>query len=245
MTFYVLDSIRDLEKRFSVLASIVLQRYAECHALPSDVDKSLDHLPHHLRQRYGHLVRDNQQLLGEAASVKEFVIKISSGIDFMNSCELIEYMMGRFGSSTEQELVGAFMKDLRRTLSYISVCDVAGMWVSSVPRGSVELTLHLDDHWQYKSLEDLRTFHLHYPHRYWHFKQVVSMDGAMALVYAVPRCTRLYQIEQHSLKSSDIVGVQVGSEKILDFTAVSILVALVGRCGIDRFGEIQLIDCID
>lgn len=219
MTFYVLDAIRDLEEKFGFLARTVLQKYA--HKTLPDVCNSFEAFPFSIQQKYKYLIEDNKELFKEAATVGEFMIKVSIYINFMNSHDLMDHMIRKHADAVETKCMAAFLKDVRTIMSRITLSDFAGLWVASVPQGTVELTLELDSHWQYKSLEDLRNFQLHYPHRYWYFKKVIVADDCVSVVYAVPKTTRLYQIEQNSLRSYDVIAVHVGCQTILDYSTVS------------------------
>lgn len=219
MTHYVLDCVKKLEEKFSILAEVVLERYVHCSKTAADVDNDMEMLPFSLKKKYKYLTEENQDLLTESRNVREFCIKISTPINFINGYDLMEYMIESYANETKYMTI---LKDIRRISSCISLGDFAGLWVSSVPNGSFEITLELDAHWQHRSLEDMRTFQQHYPHRYWYFKCVTVKNDSVCVVYAVPKSTRLYQIEQHSLKSQDVIGVQVGGERILDFSPVSL-----------------------
>lgn len=212
-----LDSIRELEKKFAVLSKIILQNYVYRNKSPSDVDEDMKCLPLPLQKKYKYLIEDNRELLYEAISIGEFVVKVSPSINFMNSFEYVEYVIRKYPDTAKSV---DLLTDIRKLLRSISLCDFAGTWFALVPKNCVELVLIFDEHWLYKSLEDLRNLHLHSPYRYWYFKQMVITSGYISVVYAVPRSTRLYQIEQNSLLSYDIVGVQVGGENILDLTHV-------------------------
>lgn len=219
MTFYVLDAIRELEGKFSLVASILLKKYAQLDGKPCDI---LSECSYSLQQRYKYLIEDNLELMKETNDAEEFIMKVSSSINFMNSFELLEFLARKLTDKSDVKLLVGYLKDVQRTLSCVSVSDFADLWVASVPaEGNIELTLELDQHWHYKSLEDLKNLHFHYPYRYWHFKKVSVTDGTIKVIYAVPRSTRLYQIEQNSLTSDDIIAVYVGSERILDLTSVS------------------------
>ena len=217
MSLYMLDSIRELEKKFAILSKIILQDYVHRNKSTFNVDEEMKCLPLTFQKKYKYLVEDNRELLKEATSIREFVVKVSPSINFMNNFEYVEYMIRKYPDAAKSVCL---LTDIRMLLRSISLCDFAGTWFALVPKNCVELVLVFDEHWLYKSLEDLRNLHLHYPYRYWYFKQMVVTSSSVSVVYAVPKSTRLYQIEQNSLLSNDIICVQVGGEKILDLTHV-------------------------
>lgn len=218
MTHYILDCVQKLETKFATLTKIVLESYAKSNKTTADFIKDMEMLPFSLKRKYGYLVENNHDVLMESKDVKEFCIKISSAINFLNGYDLIQYMIGKCSCDSDWSNI---IKDISQISSCISLGDFAGLWVSLVPNGSIEVTLELDSHWQHKSIEDLRSFQQQYPLKYWYFKHATINDDSICVVYAVPKSTRLYQIEQCSLKSQDVIGVHVGGEKILDFDPVS------------------------
>ena len=219
MTHYILDCVQKLEANFSALTQIVLESYAESKTA-ADFVKDMEMLPFSLKRKYSYLFEENYNVLTESRDVKEFCIKVSSTINFLNGYDLIQHLIGKYACERDWSNI---IKDISRISSCISLGDFAGLWVALVPSGSIEVTLELDNHWQYKSIEDLRSFQQQYPHKYWYFKHATITDDSICVVYAVPKSTRLYQIEQCSLKSQDVIGVHVGGEKILDFSLVSLV----------------------
>lgn len=220
MTNYLLDCVNQLEDKFDILFQVVLERYIKCQKTTADVEVDIEKLPFSLKMKYKYLIEDHRDLLQEVCNIKEFFFKISSTINFMNGCDLIEYMVRKYANENQYIYM---LNDIKKILSRMTLTDFAGVWVSAVPNGGVEVTLELDSHWQYKSMEDLRTFHVHYPHhKYWHFKRLLVKDDILCAVYSVPKSTRFYQYEQYSLRSHDISSVYVGRQKVLDFSEVSV-----------------------
>lgn len=222
MTYYILDCIKKLEDKFDLIGRILLQNYIYHDKTTADVVNDMENLPPPLQQKYRYLIEDHMELLSEDTSIKEFVMKISISVNFMNGHDLIQYMVEKYSGEVELKYATLFLGDIRKILSHISLSDFAETWVASVPKSCADIVFELDDHWKYKSLEDLRNLHLHYPHKYWHFKQVINEGDALKIIYALPKSTRLYQIEQHSLKLYDITSVQVFGEKILDFSPITV-----------------------
>lgn len=217
---YVIEYVRELENKFDFLERIVLEKLLSRNLKKDDVLCEFQKLPFSLQQKYGYLLEDHEDILTNSATVKEFLIKISSEINFMNSRTLIEHLLEMYADNIEIKYMKSFFKDLQKCLSCISVPEFENSWVSLVPKNFVTITLELDPVWQHKSMEDLMKFQRHFPFRNWYLMKVVQVMDSLRVMYSVHRRTRLYRVEQCVMKSHGIVRI-LGGEDLIAHCSVS------------------------
>ena len=220
---YVSEYVIELECKFDFLVRILLEKLLCLNLKKSDICDEFERLPFSLQQQYGYLWENADQVAKESASVKEYLIKMSVGVNFINTRTLVEYMLDLYADTVEIKYMKSFFSDLQRKLSKISVPEFQGTFVSMPLPCFCTLTLELDPMWYHKSMEDLMKFQRSFPFRKWYFIKVVVVGTSLRIIYGLQRAMRLHQVELAVLKSHGVVRVFEGDKLIAECSSVSIL----------------------
>ena len=218
---YVVEYVRDLESKFDFLVRVLFEKLMRMNLEIIDITSELQRLPFSLQQQYSYLWENAEQVAAESASVKEYMLKMSSGINFINSRTLVEYMLELYADNVEIKYMKSFFNDLQRKLSKISVPEFETSLVSLPLKSLATITLELDSIWYHKSMEDLMKFQRSFPFRNWYFMKVVVVNSSIRVLYGVQRNVRLYRVELSVLRSHGVVRIFGGDRLIATCSPVS------------------------
>ena len=128
----VSSHVRDLECRFRLLHERILSELEDCGVAVSELLSSLLVIPTRLRQEYNMSIKEVFPDLRREAAIREAFYHISPLIDFL-SCDLLNYIIGRFGSNTLKAMMKTYNVDLIRFMKETTVKQLMDVWPSQQP----------------------------------------------------------------------------------------------------------------
>jgi len=219
---YVSEYVTELECKFDFLVRILLEKLLRLNLRKRNIPEEFERLPFSLQQQYGYLWENARQVAAESANVKEYLIRMSEGINFISTRTLVEYMLDLYADTVELKYMKSFFSDLQRKLSKISVPEFQDSFVALPLPCFSNLTLELDPIWYHKSMEDLMKFQRSFPFRNWYLIKVVVVDSSIQIIYGVQKNMKLHQVELAVLRSHGVVRVLVGDRLIAKCSQVRV-----------------------
>lgn len=111
---YVTEYVSDLENKFDFLVRVLFEKLLCMNLEISDISSEFQRLPFSMQQQYGYLWDRAEQIAAESASVKEHLLKMFSGINFINTRTLVEYMLELYADNVEIKYMKSFFNDLEK-----------------------------------------------------------------------------------------------------------------------------------
>ena len=128
----VSSHVHDLECQFRLLHERILSELEDRGVTVSQLLSSLLIIPTALRQEYNKSIKEVFPELRREAAIREAFYHLSPLIDFL-SCDLLNYIIGGFGSNTLNAMMKSYNVDLIRFMKETTVKQLMDVWPSQQP----------------------------------------------------------------------------------------------------------------
>ena len=154
------DRITKLKEDFEDLVDTIEESFIENGVPLTKIQRSIKHIPVSLKRDLGDYFRDETSSILKADSIRSLFIILSYYWDYLNP-GLLQFLVGRFGSETDIQLLSDYLEKLEQFRSSVKLGD----FVQSRPSFNdistcryKKITTVMSQGWKEKTLQDAENF---------------------------------------------------------------------------------------
>jgi hypothetical protein len=214
-----------MEKQFEGLVEAVEESFLKRCVSVVKMQKSIKHIPISLKLQLGEFFREQASHLFQAKSVEEIFYLLSSFWDYLNPGLLI-FIVGRFGSDNDTDLVTAYAEEIGLFRRRVKVGEFIRASHTESPAchhySYKRIVTIMGDDWEKETLQDVEDYKTELANKL-HFQsflpQVHVRHSSIAIVFSIPHWIQIDFVElEPFFRSKNVVKVCLGDQCLMDWT---------------------------
>ena len=216
------EEIESIEKKFEVLVENIEESFLQRGVSVVKIRRSMKHMRTSLKLQLGEYFQDLTPQLFKANSVDEMFSLLSFSWDYLNP-GLFIFIVGRFGSQSDVDLVKIYSKELKVFRSKVKVGEFVRARTESITchhHFYKKIITIMRDDWEKKNLQDVEDYNIELatvlqvqPF----LTQVHVQRSSIAIVFSIPHWLDInFEQLKPFFKSKNVVKVNLGNFCVIE-----------------------------